>query len=271
MRGMETPRDPKFSAWIRAAYPVGLGPIAKPSHKKIRAASEAFFSNVHMALSLARLVQAAFDAGRNFGYAHLYAHHLTVGIDAPFPVGRFSGSKFHDLLHELLEKNDVPDRVRLLPLRWKDELAHEMIKGEMANQMEAVMLAQLVFIWTAFESLVGDLWEASADAIPRKFLEKHEQFKDKRKRNGISVSQGYGQNIGSELRRVLNFNSLDSIARIYSHYFTKDSRGRGIAKTFDDAHLLALFAVRNVIVHKAAKIDRFYLERVVHFKPLRSS
>ena len=127
--------------------------------------------------------------------------------------------------------------------------------------------------WTAFECLVSDLWVTTLDkedgTIASKLELSGELAKakdtptDKLKHN---IKSAYGSFcLGT--RRV-SFQKLENIKRIYGATF-----GNKIKDLFDEVeggYILALYAFRNVLLHRAAVADDGFIELAQRFPEFRA-
>lgn len=142
--------------------------------------------------------------------------------------------------------------------------------------------AQLTTMWTAIESLLGDLWEAALNAHPAALatlkgsrtriskLNESSKTKDQPSQSSddprtvplawIEEHQFDVKNKwGTILRRQFEFTKLASAREAYSRAFNYKS-GR-IDQALGSKSLDALNAVRNVLVHKAGMADAEYIKR----------
>jgi hypothetical protein len=158
--------------------------------------------------------------------------------------------------------------------------------------LEAILNAQITGMWTAFEVLAGDLWEAALNSHPHGLAE----LKGKRKKNGESkhpplgaedltaptaakeadelrlvVSRSFLQRNkfdlkslwGTALKPEDGFAGLKAIREAYVRAFHKDYQ------EIDDAVMSPCFdklsSVRNVIVHRGGFADDKFLREVKNF------
>jgi hypothetical protein len=131
--------------------------------------------------------------------------------------------------------------------------------------------SHITAVWTIFETLAGDLWEAAINGHPsglsglhgRKIHSSRAQTEEKT--IPLSQIERYGYDLTSNMGTILrekfnfNFNNLNGIRKAYSMAFHKD------ASKVDDAlshkSLDALSEVRNLIVHKRTIVDQRYSNR----------
>jgi hypothetical protein len=157
---------------------------------------------------------------------------------------------------------------------------------EIQNGLEAMMSAMIVGTWTAFETMAGDLWATALDIHPEGLAELKGSKEGNRlnttpdtheKRTAkTSVSLKYiralkfstSGNMGALLRNVVDFNSVRSILESYRMAFWQDDRQ--IETALDYRKLRKLSLVRNLLVHKAGKIDGRFLEESADYPDLKS-
>lgn len=119
--------------------------------------------------------------------------------------------------------------------------------------------------WTAFEVLLGDLWEAAVNCYPDCMLPQATTTRRGGKRpKGIDPeiirALGYDLRgkIGSAMRRHRNFTSMPSARRAYHRAF-KDKKIDGILR---NPEIDFLQGMRHILVHNCGKIDRDFIEQV---------
>jgi hypothetical protein len=133
---------------------------------------------------------------------------------------------------------------------------------------EAWLAAQITGIWTAFESLSEELWQAVLNAYPHGLAELKGTKKglakgDEDKNIPLHLLQKFkydlSQNMGTILKVKYSFDRLEDIRRAYGDAsFEKDPT---IHKIIGDKSLDALALVRNVIVHNGGIVDEAYEKR----------
>jgi hypothetical protein len=163
------------------------------------------------------------------------------------------------------------------------ERACDLHYGEEAR---ALMTSQIVGMWTAFEALAGDLWEAALDAHPaglaelagtrnritkmaKTRLEKSERTKESSEVEGQAIrlqdlhklAQGnydFSGAMGRLLKGNCKFTTLTGIREAYARAFNEHAES--IDKALSNQALDALLLVRNLIVHKAGVADQLYVD-----------
>ena len=155
-------------------------------------------------------------------------------------------------------------------------LGHEV--GAMQG-MEATLFSVVIETWTAFESLCNDLWVVAldngiADWRKRVKLKEHKlKSEDDDSQTPIedadlSQMADPQDKYGTAFRdKGIWFQKLSVI-----RYWYKTTFGRPAAKLFEEhAYIGAVSAVRNVIIHKAGKADRKYVNAVDKFPALNTA
>jgi hypothetical protein len=152
--------------------------------------------------------------------------------------------------------------------------------------MEAMFSSQIVSLWTAIETLAGDLWEASINFHPRilgdlkgspkritnniKNTRARKQSEEQSDGNGKSVllsdvrrvtrgSYDLSPSLGTLLREKFNFTRFDGIREAYSSAFSEEFEA--MDKALSNTALDAVHIARNVLVHSAGKVDKEYVSR----------
>lgn len=146
--------------------------------------------------------------------------------------------------------------------------------------IHSVFVLMVINMWTVFESMAGDLWEASLNTHPQRLA----ALSGSRRRIGgrtaprpvsdgdddgksinLNVLQKYGYDVSKAMGTVLRskgkvgFTRLSDIREAYSVAFSDDAND--IDKVLEDNALDAISAVRNLLVHKAGMVDEEFLQR----------
>jgi len=141
--------------------------------------------------------------------------------------------------------------------------------GSMRSGAPEMLASHITAMWTIFETLAGDLWEAAINGHPsglsglhgRKMRSSSGQSEEK----SIPLSQigRYGYDLtnkmGTLLRDKFPFNSLDGIRQAYRMSFYKEATK--LDASLSDKSLDALSEIRNLITHKRAIVDQRYSQR----------
>lgn len=188
--------------------------------------------------------------------------------------------KFSQILNE--SNRELNKRIRQAGDDWlSPTVLQELSEGlHVLNQLAATMGAMrigapemlasyITAMWTIFETLAGDLWEAAINGHPSGLSGLHGKkihssgAQTEEKTIPLSQIERYGydltSNMGTILREKFNFNSLNGIREAYSMAFHKDTSK--VDASLSDKSLDALSVVRNLITHKRAIVDQRYSER----------
>jgi len=150
-----------------------------------------------------------------------------------------------------------------------------MKKGE-----KYILSAMLSGSWTAFESLVGDLWVVALNKGSRKFARNiytktagnmtpdNDGKKSDHKMVHITAIEDFDfdlrEKMGSLLRDngKVDFQSLKNTATAYEEAFGQSAGALFDKKNKDQANILVLSAIRNSIEHRAGRVDLNFQRRV---------
>jgi hypothetical protein len=157
---------------------------------------------------------------------------------------------------------------------WETANRHigELLKDkDAANALRSLTLARIVFAWTAFECLAGDMWEV---AVNEKAIDLgHPAFQhlpqDSIATEGITtrnVAVGILARYGFDLRNALgtvlrpkfDFSSVTGIQTGYEAAFGRVGR---LGEILGDKELVRLEITRHAVVHRAGVVDEEYIRR----------
>jgi hypothetical protein len=170
---------------------------------------------------------------------------------------------------EILSKKDnVAKQFRDEEERYATTMINTMLASDLQDGSDAWFGAQITGIWTSFEAVAGDLWEAALNIHPFGLAdlagnpkEKQRKGRDENKKIDLSWLQRFDYNVvgkmGTILKSKYGFDKLDSIRDAYSEAFGD----KAINAIIEDKTLTALSLVRNLIVHKGGVVDDDYLKR----------
>jgi hypothetical protein len=141
----------------------------------------------------------------------------------------------------------------------------------MQSGMDAILASILMESWTAFESLVSDIWVTVLDQGPKSLANKVALYKDFKKNEPITpkalreLEYDARKEFGKFLRETqrVQFSTLESIKNSYSIAF-----GQEAVKLFDttnEGYIEAVSAFRNIFAHKLGKADKKFVGRVERF------
>ena len=145
------------------------------------------------------------------------------------------------------------------------------VDSDFKTSLEAMLASYITGMWTAFETLAGDLWERALNVSPENLATLQGVPRgQQRKSIDLDIIKLHGfdlqQKMGTILRGKYEMSGLSEIRRAYAHAFVVDADA--IIAAINDPVLEKLSAVRNLIVHKAGIVDQEYLERTKHFGDL---
>ena len=241
---------------------------------EVQAVGEALASNVGRAVNLSLLPHSFYTLGRRNQLTSMAVNiHLgrsPVLIDATYWIeGPALRAGFRD--------GTIRTPFPMAYAFSMDELIRDPYMGDALGSVLDLMAQQLVMVWTAFESLAGDLWEACLNARPQLGYAalgavpapQSEEEADKKRRvkfeMPLSLLESFGFDVrnkrGTVLRRHQrwNFSSRREGREAYLTVFEKPHHAV-IRAALDDKRLRWLVAVRNAIVHAAGKADASYAE-----------
>lgn len=159
---------------------------------------------------------------------------------------------------------------------------------------DSIFSSMIVGAWTAFETLATDLWVTAVNLRPMSLgvnalraprgdtadnngTEMEVSENDKYHPMNLDILQEYNFNLSSSLgtmihsKQKFNFNKLRGIRNAYLQafcYYAKSSRKAALPEVKawfageDYKELGTLEAIRHVLVHRAGKVDRAFLDRV---------
>ena len=156
--------------------------------------------------------------------------------------------------------------------------------GLMSSAFAALLQSYVTSMWTIFETLAGDLWEAALNSKPDRLAPlKGSQGRLKKGRPHFAAMistprsdtsdktvrlewlQTHKWNLtnkmGTVLKSKFDFSSLDGIREAYACAFESGTETAEIDKILLDDALDILSALRNVIVHGGGNSHREYLAR----------
>jgi hypothetical protein len=274
-------RDLKNSEWAELAISteaVAVRDLDKSTKTPaLRQTVAAFIQNMDRAVMLASLPASLLMTGRNIQLAHTGACVKLLNKPTPdLPHDSSRMGEIHLLAKDLFtnhENGPFPIVVAGNPSQ-----TIEFVGGHHGQTFEFLLSMQLVAAWTAFETLAGDLWEATVNAHPHGLSQlagrKKKGAEDKPGQEGkgdtgrmipfsllekfdFKVSNAMGS-IQRDMKKV-TFTSLDEIRRAYVVAFA--DLAPGVYQILDDAALDRLSIVRNLIVHAAGVGDKEYIAK----------
>jgi hypothetical protein len=194
---------------------------------------------------------------------------------------------FNEQTQQLAEiKKSAADMEKLVKARIETGGAYAILLADVrpgSLGLEAMLRSYITGIWTAFEIMAGDLWEAAVNEAPNKFA-KLKGHKNRLQKNRQQLNSGTEEvtigdeesklvnlnliefhrwdlrdKMGTILRRRYSFSRLEGIREAYACAFHEKSEQ--IDKALSNMSFDALSAVRNVIVHRSGIADDDYVRR----------
>jgi hypothetical protein len=236
-------------------------------------------------------------AGRVQRYTDVAEHEITGTILNARNATDEHGAKIFDRMTELLAddtKRVTTGDAASVEAAVKDAIetggsyAVLLSASQPGAHFETLLSAYITSMWTVFETLAGDLWEAAINEKPNLLAQL--KGKPSRLRKGrpatpdisvnadepsqkvikLDVLQFHHWNLtnkmGTALKTRYTFSRLEGIREAYAAAFCEKTDD--LDKALTDVALDILSALRNVIAHKAGIADREYLDRCKTFDGL---
>lgn len=145
----------------------------------------------------------------------------------------------------------------------------------MQSAMDALLASVVTESWTAFESLVSDVWVTTVDQGPKSLAGKVALNNEWKKDQTITIKvlreleYDARKDLGKFLRETqrVQFSTLESIKTSYVIAFGPDA-GK-LFKDVNGAYIEAISAFRNIFAHKMGKADKTFVGRVQKFPEFR--
>src|SRR5207302_1450308 len=122
-------------------------------------------------------------------------------------------------------------------------------------------------IWTAFETLVGDLWEVAVNIHPHTLAAMRgvKGQEAEGKQLPASYLERFQYDVKDKMGTILkehrcDFTSLSGIAEAYRLAFPRDCKIHA-EEFWQDRNIKACCLIRNAIVHKAGIVDEEFLRK----------
>lgn len=251
------PRDLKFHA-VRPYVPKCDNIRVDNAVPALRGPIEAFVSNLRRLETLLHLPLHAIFFSRVFERAYFTALFEETGnLTEKLPLSQSIHDRANEKLNKLIlqcQRNGTVNAVA----RGGLDMIGPAGGAAIWLGLEAVLIGQITGIWTAFEVLAGDLWQAALNAHPASLAnlnalsggKKGKKFVrlDDLARNRFEVSQ----KMGTILKSKFNFTILAGIRRAYLCAFREEK----IRNAIESESFSVLAAFRNVFVHRAGLVDR---------------
>jgi hypothetical protein len=146
----------------------------------------------------------------------------------------------------------------------------------MEKAMEALLFSVLIASWSAFETLVGDLWVAAIDFGPKELQNRLLLASNKWQKPDDAIGAATlgdiehspKKHFGSVLKaaRKVSFQKLQYVIRYYDIAFATDTEA--LFKDTENGHIYALAALRHIFVHNAGKPDATFFKQIHQAKGL---
>jgi hypothetical protein len=125
--------------------------------------------------------------------------------------------------------------------------------------------AQLLQVWTAFESLSNDLWVKAFNERPTRLVPQWSKGSQDKQDKSIPITDLHraGFDVRNKMGTILrdrgrvSFNSIETTKKAYERAF-----GDFVGQFFDNPQLRVLELTRNLIAHRAGKIDSTFIKEI---------
>jgi hypothetical protein len=216
-----------------------------PTSTALSEVAKTFVQNMHRVVALGLLPR-------------MLALNVALAVERiPFPLGAISG------VSTPLPK-DVISHI-IMTATMTDAMLSRVPNEGTFLALEGLLSSMILGAWTAFETFAGDLWEAALNARPEELAKLSGRRGHRSDSGGEQATKDIDLNrlaqnkfdvsktMGTLLRERFNFQILEGIRDAYECAFGQYCENARKA-LFDDS-LRHLSAVRNLLVHKAGKID----------------
>lgn len=145
----------------------------------------------------------------------------------------------------------------------------------MQKSIDAIFASIVLESWTSFECLAGDLWVSAIDNGPKEMAQKVQLSRHVKKQDDMSINDVKDNDFDPRSQyaaflreaRMVSFQTLSSIEKFYGVAFGKDATDLFL-KT-EDGYIYALSAVRNILAHKAGRVDKAFTKQCARFEELK--
>jgi len=240
------------------------GAKCKPQSPGLKNVADTFFANCNLTLIAGQLPWKLFLAGQRSVLRDLLARSTSLGADA-VPEKTYGLSQDQDI-----SQSERITRVKKLHSSIdEDEEQFKQLERFSAqtgfrSDLERMMFAQVVSAWTAAETCIGDLWEASLNSHPDTLANlagaRNNKADAESKSVRLDIIAGMKfdirQCMGTLLKHKFNFTILEGARQAYKVAFPESAKD--IHASLGDLSLTGLAAMRNLIVHRAGICDDKY-------------
>lgn len=204
-------------------------------------------------------------------------------------IGELAQHIFHHDHREKLQAVGSPewDAFVLKSIEYGTQPVQMLADSPSRPGLEAILSSCLTGTWTAFETMAADLWESAINVHPSTLAElkgaktritkgspsndiDEDLDEDTKTAQSIPLSEVTRHQykienlMGTVLKTRRRFDSLGGIREAYSRAFSKKSDA--IDGALRDPILYQLSAIRNLIVHRAGKVDTAYKSKSGNFE-----
>ena len=156
-----------------------------------------------------------------------------------------------------------PEREDRLKKGYIDFEGQALKYPEINLGLDALLSAQVVGAWTAFEVLSGDLWIAAVNAAPAAAVRWAQKDSDKAVPLSKLVKYGdHSFNLGAIMGDVLAAEEKVSFLTLTSTRIAYEKAFDRAPSAFNDPQLKLLELVRNLIVHNGGKVDQTFKDQL---------
>jgi hypothetical protein len=283
-------RDQQIGWWfgVNEAVQAAIKARGELKTPALQPVAAAFDKNMSQAAFLSRFPGAMCRVGQDLKFAEVAA--CIMMLNQPYYEGRAHCWPAGDEPDEATQqrwreeadavesrKYEILDRKVRPPIPWStgydsDRLTRH-VGSELRNAYDTLMSAQLVLVWTAFETLAGDLWEAAVNTHPQTLASlAGKSSPNAPKGEGKSLPMSFLERHHYDLRDKMGtilrehrcrFTSLEEIVKSYRLAFPEGSRLH--EETFwEDGDVKSTTAIRNLTVHKAGLVDQEFKDSTTH-------
>jgi len=219
----------------------------KIRHKHIREVYKAYVDNFVRASRVPDTISMAYQLGGRSAMSRVQNYISVYGSTDPDERKRQDGSLARKLsrLGVNMWKRGVFERAYTHNRAFQFSIfalqPFKHLQKDGGADFEAIMYSQLVSMWTAFETMVGDLWEAVLKT--RKIL--CVKVASAHRKKGLRPTP-------SALCNETKFSSRPAIRDAYKWLGVSAD----IENLLDSREIDSLCLVRNLIAHKSGKVDR---------------
>jgi hypothetical protein len=254
------PRDLKLRQCLSAFD--GVKDVVEVAHDQLGDVVRAYQKNIDKVHSLILFHPASVQMAVNIQKALLEIQGENPGI-----TGEYRNTKVFDRLNTYRSKLEAASYdKKMVYINNMEILSFEILTRYSSDEegtqgIEAWLSAQIIYTWTAFETMAGNLWEQSLNINPTELTNISKPGGESKKID-IDLIRKYKFDLSNKMGSVIrennkyHFDSLDGIKQAY-----KDAFNCQLDNLLSDKCLDVISLVRNNLVHNAGVIDERYLRR----------